>query len=71
MFDFDKLSPITCPWLLIQGDEDEVVDASSVVNWAHSLDSPPQLEVIHGSSHFFHGKLLDLRSVCDGFLQNL
>ncbi|GBE46534.1 alpha/beta hydrolase family protein [bacterium BMS3Bbin11] len=71
MFDFENLSSIICPWLLIQGDEDEVVDANSVVNWVRSLENPPQLEIIHGSSHFFHGKLLDLRSLCDDFLQNL
>jgi len=71
MFDFKNLSFIGCPWLLIQGDEDEVVDANSVVNWVRSLENPPQLEIMHGASHFFHGKLLDLRSACDDFLQNL
>lgn len=71
MFDFAGLSSVTCPWLLIQGDEDEVVDASSVVNWVGGLDNPPRLEIIHGSSHFFHGKLLELRSICDDFLQSL
>ncbi len=71
MFDFENLSSIDCPWLLIQGDEDEVVDVSSVVNWVGSLENPPQLEIMHGGSHFFHGKLLELRSVCNEFLQKL
>lgn len=71
MFDFDGLSSVSCPWLVIQGDEDEVVDAGSVVNWAASLQRPPQLEIVHGSSHFFHGKLIELRSICDDFLQSL
>ncbi|NOY17588.1 MAG: alpha/beta hydrolase [Gammaproteobacteria bacterium] len=71
MFDFENLSSIICPWLLIQGDEDEVVDSNSVINWVHSLENPPQLEIVRGASHFFHGKLLDLRSVCGNFLQNL
>lgn len=68
MFDFDGIDAIDCPWLLIQGDEDEVVDADSVVNWARTLKTPPQLEIVHGASHFFHGKLIELRSVCDDFL---
>jgi len=71
MFDFENLPAITCPWLLIQGDEDEVVDADSVVNWAQSLETPPQVVKVTAASHFFHGKLLDLRSVCDDFLQNI
>ncbi|MFW2439191.1 MAG: alpha/beta hydrolase [Arenicellales bacterium] len=71
MFDFENLSSIGCPWLLIQGDEDEVVDVNSVVNWVRNLENPPQLEIIHGSSHFFHGKLLELRSVCDDFIKEL
>lgn len=71
MFDFSSLPSISCPWLLIQGDEDEIVEASSVANWANGLENPPQLVTIAEASHFFHGKLLDLRSVCDDFLQNI
>mgnify|MGYP001563115070 FL=1 len=71
MFDFASLQSIDCPWLLIQGDEDEVVDINSVVNWVRTLKKPPQLEIINGCSHFFHGKLIELRSVCDDFLQKL
>ena len=71
MFDFDNLQSISCPWLLIQGDEDEVVDINAVVNWASALEKPPQLEIIEYCSHFFHGKLIELRSVCDEFLQKL
>ena len=71
MFDFENLSSIACPWLLIQGDEDDVVDADSVVKWVRSIENTPQLEIIHGGSHFFHGKLLELRSICNDFLKSL
>ena len=71
MFDFDKLEAVQCPWLLVQGDEDEIVDVRSVTSWVDSLEHPPRLEILHGSSHFFHGKLLDLRSLCDEFLTSL
>ncbi len=71
MFDFDALPSISCPWLLIQGDEDEVVDINAVINWVRTLENPPELEIIEASSHFFHGKLLELRSVCDEFLQKI
>ena len=71
MFDFDKLQSVHCPWLLVQGDEDEIVDVQSVENWIDTLVKPPQLKIIQGSSHFFHGKLIELRSVCDQFLSAL
>ncbi len=71
MFDFENLQSISCPWLLIQGDEDEVVDINAVINWVATLENPPEVSIIEGSSHFFHGKLIELRSVCDEFLKNL
>lgn len=71
MFNFENLPSIACPWLLIQGDEDEVVGATSVINWVRTIENPPQLEIIRDASHFFHGKLLDLRSICDDFLKKI
>ena len=72
MFDLDNLqTSIRCPWLLIQGDEDEVVDVISVINWVATMKVPPEVNIIEGSSHFFHGKLIELRSICDTFLQSL
>lgn len=49
------------PWLLIQGDQDELVDAVEVQQWARSLRNPPQLSLLPGVDHFFHGRLNDLR----------
>jgi hypothetical protein len=70
MFDFDHLNSVRCPWLLIQGDADEIVDANSVINWVSTLNSPPELEVVADCGHFFHGRLIELRSICDGFLES-
>ncbi len=71
MFDFDNLQSVSCPWLLIQGDEDEVVDIDSVINWVATMKVKPEVSIIQGSSHFFHGKLIELRDICDDFLQGL
>ena len=71
MFDFDNLQGVECPWLLIQGDQDEVVEINSVINWVRTLQRPPQLEIVNDSSHFFHGKLIELRSICAEFVQKL
>lgn len=61
----DRLGPDsgeqpTCPWLIVQGDRDELVDCQAVVEWVNNLAPGPQLVVLEGVSHFFHGRLTDL-----------
>jgi uncharacterized protein len=60
-FPFKELPPFPCPWILIQGDEDEVVSPTAVFTWVDSLAQPPELIKIQGADHFFHGKLIELR----------
>jgi alpha/beta superfamily hydrolase len=60
-FDFSALSPPACPWLVVQGDADEVVNPQRVIAWVKSLDPQPRLTVLPGVSHFFHGHLPELR----------
>ncbi len=50
-----------CPWLLIQGDADEVVDPREVSAWAASFARPPTVRLLPGVGHFFHGRLQDLQ----------
>ncbi len=50
-----------CPWLLIQGDADEVISPQAVFDWARNLPQPPSLAVLKGAGHFFHGRLNELR----------
>ncbi len=49
------------PWVVIQGDTDDVVECQDVKEWIASLASPPRLEVVGGAEHFFHGRLNDLK----------
>jgi alpha/beta superfamily hydrolase len=65
-YDFDTLLPPGCPWLVVQGDEDDVVNLDDVKNWVESLDPSPELVVMNGAGHFFHRRLMDLR----GLLKN-
>jgi alpha/beta superfamily hydrolase len=58
-----------CPWLLVQGDADEVIDARFNIDWAQQLASPPQLAVMPGVGHFFHGQLTTLRAAVLAFLR--
>jgi alpha/beta superfamily hydrolase len=50
-----------CPWLVIQGDADDVVDPAAVIDWVNALDPKPRLMVLPGVGHFFHGRLRELR----------
>ena len=52
-----------CPWLLVQGDHDELVDAGEIQRWVATLASPPRFVLLPGVDHFFHGRLNELRSV--------
>jgi len=62
-FPFADLPTPTCPWLVVQGDKDEVVEPERVFSWHSSLENnPPQLIRLSEASHFFHGKLLELRA---------
>jgi len=57
-----------CPWLIIQGDEDELVEIDETVEWVDSLDPGPELLVVPGAEHFFHGRLHELREAVMAFI---
>ncbi len=61
-FDVHTSTPPICPWLVLQPDADEVVDASAVYAWVAQQPLRPVLVRFAGTSHFFHGKLLELRA---------
>jgi alpha/beta superfamily hydrolase len=57
-----------CPWLIVQGDADEVIDPLLNIEWAGRINPAPQLVVLPGVGHYFHGKLGALRDVVQPFL---
>jgi uncharacterized protein len=54
-------------WLLIQGDQDELVDHEGVIAWAGAQLPPPQVAVLPGVTHYFHGRLQELKAVVLAF----
>jgi alpha/beta superfamily hydrolase len=60
-FRFAGLAVPRCPWLIIQGDADDVVDFRAVQAWASSLEPAPRVVLLSGVDHFFHGRLHDLK----------
>lgn len=57
-----SLQPST-PWLIVTGDEDEIVPVELVREFALTHPSKPIVSYFSDTSHFFHGKLLDLKDV--------
>ncbi len=68
-FDFAALSLPPCPWLVVQGDADELVNHEAVVGWATALSPAPQVVLLPGVDHFFHGRLTELRGVVSDWLE--
>jgi len=61
--DYQRLSDIRCPWLVIQGESDEVVPVDEVKAFAADPPSPLALILLPEVSHFFHGHLIELREL--------
>ena len=57
-----------CPWLIVQGDEDELVTVEETVDWLNTLRPGPALQVFAGAEHFFHGRLGELREAVAAFV---
>ena len=71
-WDFSHLASPLCPWLVVQGEADEIVDAQAVYAWVAAQPEPPTLVRMPETSHFFHRRLLDLRGVIkNGVRSNL
>lgn len=62
-FNFKELRVPRCPWLVIQGDADEIVDHRAVMQWTESLVPAPDVRILSGVDHFFHGRLHELKDV--------
>jgi len=65
-YEFSQLQTPDCPWLVVQGDEDEVVCLEDVACWIEKLELKPDFLVMEQAGHFFHRRLMDLR----GLLKN-
>ncbi|MBT8142406.1 MAG: alpha/beta fold hydrolase [Gammaproteobacteria bacterium] len=69
-WDFSAISAPQIPWLVIQGDEDELVEVDKVRIFITAQTPSPTLEVINSADHFFHGKLNQLRELIQAWFKN-
>jgi uncharacterized protein len=59
-FDFNHMHKPHGPWLIIHGEFDELVPFAEAQSWALTLKQVDFIKIAQ-ASHFFHGKLVDLR----------
>ncbi len=69
-FNFEELQHPDCPWLVIQGDEDEVVPFDEVRAWVETVSPAPDFVVMEQAGHFFHRRLMDLRGLIKNGVSN-
>ena len=62
-WDFATLPAPPCPWLIVQGEADEVVDPAAVYAFAAARTPAPDLQRLADTGHFFHGRLVELREL--------
>ncbi|HEY5020829.1 MAG TPA: alpha/beta fold hydrolase [Steroidobacteraceae bacterium] len=60
--EFSSVEQPQCPWLIIQGEADEVVDYREVAAFAARFSPAPVLRLLPGVDHFFNGRLPELRA---------
>jgi alpha/beta superfamily hydrolase len=68
LYDFSAFALPRCPWLLIQGEADEVVPVEMVRGWLTGIAAPPQTLFLPGVGHFFHGHLAEIKSALRAFV---
>ncbi|MBA4695983.1 MAG: hypothetical protein H2069_01180 [Legionella sp.] len=61
-FDYEAFPEPPKPWVIFQGDEDEIVPLTTVLDFSTHFTPPLPVVQFAKTSHFFHGKLLELRT---------
>jgi alpha/beta superfamily hydrolase len=69
--DVSAAAPPACPWLIVQGDADDVVPPALVIDWARRLSPAPELAILPGAGHYFHGRINELRDTVVDFLRRM
>ncbi len=71
-WDFSAALAPPCPWLVVQGEDDDVVDPQAVYDWIDAMDDKPALVRMPETGHFFHRRMMDLRgAIKNGVRANL
>jgi len=73
-WDFSAVLAPPCPWWVVQGEDDDIVDPHAVYSWIDGMPESerPTLIRMPDTGHFFHRRLMDLRGALkNGVRSNL
>jgi uncharacterized protein len=59
-----------CPWLLVHGRDDDVVDCADTVARVQAVQPAVDVRLLEGVGHFYHGRLGDLREIVKPVLES-
>ncbi len=59
-----------CPWLIVHGDQDELIPVDETIEWVNTMEAGPELQIFPDTGHFFHGKLVELRETVVQFVES-
>jgi len=62
-FDFNQFQRPDCPWLVLMGEEDEIVEPETVFDWVDSQNNQIELVKFPETGHFFHGELVNMSRI--------
>jgi hypothetical protein len=62
---FEGMQHPSCDWIVIMGDQDEVVSFTATEQWIDTLNPRPEWIVFQGAGHFFHSRLVELRETLE------
>jgi alpha/beta superfamily hydrolase len=69
-YSFSDVAHVSCPWLVVHGDQDDVATFKTVESWAANPPSPLEFIVVKDAGHFFHGCLIELREIIVKWLES-
>ncbi|MFY7698209.1 MAG: alpha/beta hydrolase [Legionella sp.] len=61
-YDYQEFDSVPSPWIVAQGDIDDVVPEIKVLDFVASIQKPMTLLRFQQTGHFFHGRLTELKS---------
>ncbi len=70
-YNYKEFADFAEPWLVIQGENDEIVDPQDVYNFVASFNSPLKILRFADTTHFFHGKLIELKEKLTTYLTEI
>lgn len=71
-YDYTEFGDSSFPWIIAQGDEDELTSLEDVRAFAHSKNPPLPLLEFSQTTHFFHGRLIELKNrLAEALLQQV